>query len=266
MQAQIHIEGKMGYRKLAALICIVALGACGQPEDANAAPINSNASQQSGSAIQRVISPSAIGTTLAYTEHLLGTPAMRSNVDPIGVTRNIYQVGDCTVSVGVKNGKVVAVGMWLKPGACDIEVSGLLFQQRPVMASSTRYRDWSQRGPLHFVDEQIPSCNACGEGFPMAYVNGTSAGGLFDVMLSGWDNLDKADPWKDAIRNSGINLERLPITKDNCPLQRFDDLGARTMGNTPVESIQFGERGTLQPVCNARTAQTYRGGEYIGLD
>ena len=104
---------------------------------------------------------------------------------------------------------------------------------------------------------------ACGEGFPQALIDGYSASGSFDVGLGGWDSLSKADRWLGAIRASDIDEDALPFSGHNCPLRRFDALGYMTMADTPVESIEFGRTGAVQPACSARPAQQYRNGGYV---
>jgi hypothetical protein len=212
---------------------------------------------------QQIVSPGSLGANLAYVENQIGQPAKFTRVDGLGITRNLYEVSGCVVNVGVLEGKVVSIGMMLKPNVCDLDVSEILGVRSPILASATTYRDWSSRGQLHFTDDQIPSCNACGEGFPNAIIDGYSAGGLFDIMLSGWGDFSKASQWKDAIWNSGIDLDKLPTTKE-CPLRQFDGLAYSLMADTPVEGVEFGRIGAVQPVCSARPVQQYRSGGYVG--
>ncbi len=229
---------------------------------ASASEPSSDVNPRLGGKFQQVVNPASLGTNFAYLESIIGRPAKFTDVDVLGITRNRYEVSGCFLEVGVREGKVVSVGMMLNPNTCDLDVSGLLGTASPTLASATTYRDWSSRGQLHFTDVQIPGCNACGEGFPNAIIDGTSASGLFDIKLSGWADLSKADPWKEAIRESGLDLNSLPITKD-CPLREFDGLAYSLMADTPVDGIEFGRIGAVQPVCSASPVQRTRDGSFF---
>lgn len=215
--------------------------------------------QREPSVIQRIVSPDILGSNSAYVESLLGTPPRHTAVDGVGITRNTYEVGECFITTGVRGGRVVSVGLGLTPGVCDVDVAELLGRSQPTLASATTYRDWSVRGPLHFTDLQMPSCMACWESYPFALIDGTSARGMFDILLNGLGDWEGANAWSEAVRQSGLDLDNLPYSGSGCPLRAFDQIGFEQMANTRVDTIEFGRPDAVQPACSARPAQMRRG-------
>lgn len=204
-----------------------------------------------GGALGEIVTPEVLGTNLKYVESLIGRPAMRTMTDALGIERNFYKRGDCYIQVGAKDARVVSVGADnLGSEGCDVDVGSLLTGRGHIMASQTKYADYSVRGPLHFTDGQIPGCNACGEGMPYALIDGYSAIGNFDVQLSGDGDYNTGSKWRDIIRDSGVDDTKLPLTKENCPLRAFDAQGFELMKGLKVTGIAFGVPNALQPVCS----------------
>jgi hypothetical protein len=231
-------------------------------------PAGSNASAQDArSIVGRVVSPESLGNNISYIEHVLGVPARTTDIDPLGYERNTYEVGQCNISVGVKEYKVVSVGTNLIAGQCDVEVSLHVNTSRPTYASETTYGDWARRGGLyHFVSEAFAGCNACGDANPPSmYTIGNGAAGYFDVAVGGWDHYEAASPWFSAIARSNIDTDRLPTSAEGCPLAQFSRVGLSAMSGARVRWIEFGEAGAIQPACNPRTVLKIIRGDYIGL-
>lgn len=256
-------------RILAAFTLASALLVCGcsqaaandrpDAEEAGIVTLDNGAQPSRAATLERVVSPDILGSNSSFVENLLGQPARHTALDGMGVTRNTYEIGDCTLHTGVVEGRVVSVRLNLIPGVCDIDVRELLGRPASTMASSTTYGDWSTRGALHFTDLQMPSCNACWESYPYALIDGTSAQGSFDILLNGMGDWGRADVWHEAVRRSGLDLESLPNTGRGCPLRAFDEIGSMQMGATRVDTIEFGRRDAVQPACSARPVQMRRG-------
>lgn len=250
---------------VSALLCLVA-SACGKAgtppksdgaQTSNEQIASSSSPQTPGTAagvgdMDQIVTPENLGANLKYVEALIGGPAMRTMKDDLGIERNFYKRGECYIQVNVKEARVVSVGASnLDAEGCDVDVGFLLSQGSHVMASKTKYADYVVRGPLHFTDGQVPSCNACGEGLsPYALIDGYSAIGNFDVRLSGDGDMDAGEKWRDLIRNSGVLDHNLPQTKENCPLRAFDAQGFEFLKHTKVTGIVFGIPGNVQPVCS----------------
>ncbi|KAF7962278.1 hypothetical protein AWV80_23360 [Cupriavidus sp. UYMU48A] len=105
-----------------------------------------------------------------------------------------------------------------------MDVRWPFIRQGPVMASSTTLGDYAPRGALHFTDPQFPPCNSCGEGAVYANIDGTTAGGGFDMQLIGDTEWKSRDAWLDTVRRAGIDDEKLPTDGYSCPLRQFDNL------------------------------------------
>lgn len=127
------------------------------------------------------------------------------------------------------------------------------------MASKTTFRDYAWRGPLHFTDPQLPSCNACGEGSFHAIIDGVGALSMLSVQLEGatYTPDSRYDDWRSLLRSNGVDGsddEALPVTSSNCPLRRFDREAYELLKGTKVTGIAFSRTPeVLQPQCNGKT-------------
>ena len=236
-------------RKLAtsAFVLVVTLTFGGSQVAAAAAPLD------------KIVNPSFLGVTVKYAEFMIGVPAMREKIDDLGFQRNLYERDGCYIQLGVKSGQVVSVGMYFNPkNGCDLDLSDTT--NRPgARGSQTTFKDYAWRGPLHFTDPQLPSCNACGEGSFNATVDGVGVMGNVSVQLSAdtYGPGNKHGAWRDLLRANGIDGTRedsLPLTAENCPLRRFDAQAFNLLKDTRVTGIAFSRtRGALQPACSGTT-------------
>lgn len=204
----------------------------------------------------KIVNPSFLGVTVKYAEFMIGSPAMREKIDDLGFQRNTYELGDCYINVGIKNDKVVSVGMYFQPDkGCDVDVSDIV--NRPsVRGSMTRFKDYERWGDLHITDPQLPSCNACGEGSFYATIDGVGAMGYLSVQLTGdsYGSGSQHDAWRNLLRINGVEGDSLPLAADNCPLRRFDAQAFSLLKNTPVTGIAFSRtHRALQPECSGKT-------------
>lgn len=222
--------------------------------------------------VQEVVDRSIIGVTQKYAEFKIGSPAITEKYDSLGIQRNLYQVGKCYVTLGIKNSEVVSVRMYASKGTCDLNLSGKFpFSKPGKMLTDTTFEDWSRLGPLHFVDPGLPSCNACGESDISVYglIDAVGVNGMIEVQVggggSGNDAITKGhSAWRDMLRNARIEGENLPVTAQNCPLRQFDKQAFQLMKGANVTSIGYGRPNTLQPACSATTDQQYRDtGDFI---
>jgi len=229
---------------------------------------------KAATSLDEIVNPGMLGKTLKYAEFKIGSPAMREVTDQLGIQRNFYELNGCTVSVGVSNNKVASVGLTLDPSkGCDLDVSGVAETPQPgskakMLASATTFKNYAWRGPLHFTDPQLPSCNACGEGSFNATIDGVGALNMLSVQLEGHSYApgSRYDGWRDLLRANGIDGTQediLPLTGENCPLRRFDAQAYQLLKDTRVTGIAFSQtREVLQPQCNGKTVWplTLRGG------
>ncbi|RRU02341.1 hypothetical protein [Stenotrophomonas sp. 278] len=229
---------------------------------------------QADTSLDEVVNPSMLGKTLKYAEFKIGSPAMREFTDDLGIRRNFYEVNGCTVAVSVSNSNVVSVGMSLEPTkGCDLDVNGIAEGAKPgskatILASKTTFKDYAWRGPLHFTDPQLPSCNACLEGGFNANIDGVGALGMVSVQLEGatYTPDSRYQDWRSLLRNNGIDgtdSDALPITSSTCPLRRFDHQAYQLLKNTKVIGISFSRTSeVLQPQCSGKTVWPliHRGG------
>lgn len=208
--------------------------------------------------INKIVNPGFLGVTVKYAEFMIGSPAMREKIDDLGFQRNTYERGDCYIDVGIKNDKVVSVGMYFEPKkGCDVDVSNIVNRQGVSMDSMTRFKDYAWRGELHFTSPQFPSCNACGEGPFYATIDGTGAMGYLSVQLTGdaYGSGSQYDAWMSLLERNGVEGHSLPLTAENCPLRRFDAQAFNLLKNTRVTGIAFSSslNRALQPECSGKT-------------
>jgi hypothetical protein len=209
--------------------------------------------------LDKIVNPSFIGVTVKYAEFAIGVPAMRERTDDLGFQRNTYERDGCYIQLGIKSGQVVSVGMYFNPKiGCDINAAEAT--KRPgVRGSQTKFKDYAWRGPLHFTDPQLPSCNACGEGTFNATVDGVGVLNNVSVQLSGdtYAPGNKYDAWRDLLRANGIDgrsEDALPLTAENCPLRRFDAQAFNLLKDVRVTGIAFSRTPeALQPACSGKT-------------
>ena len=209
--------------------------------------------------LNKIVNPGFLGVTVKYAELLIGSPAMREKMDDLGFQRNVYERDGCYIDVGVKNDKVISVGMYFQPEkGCDVDVSEIV--SRPgVKGSNTRFKDYAGRGDLHFTDPQLPSCNACGEGSFNATIDGVSALGMLSVQLTGdtYGPGNNRDAWRDLLRKNGIDGTRenaLPSTAEDCPLRRFGKQAFSLVKDARVTGIAYSRtHRALQPECSGKT-------------
>jgi len=224
--------------------------------------------------LNEIVNPAMLGKTLKYAEFKIGSPAMREVTDDLGIQRNFYEVNGCTVVISVSKNNVVSVGMSLEPSkGCDLDVNGIAEgsahrSKAKILASKTTFRDYAWRGPLHFTDPQLPSCNACGEGSFHATIDGVGALSMLSVQLEGatYTADSRYDEWRSLLRNSGVDGsddDALPVTSSNCPLRRFDQEAQELLKGTKVTGIAFSRTPEiLQPQCSGKTVWPliHRGG------
>lgn len=226
--------------------------------------------------VQDVVQRGILGITQKYAEFKIGSPAITEKTDHFGIQRNIYEVSNCYVTLGIQKGIVVSVRMFVGKN-CDLDVSDEL-RKPGTKLSQTTFEDWGRPGEIHFVDpDQFPPCNGCGEygEFVFGNFDARGANGMVEKQLGGGDYSDKVfyvglQHWKDMIWNSGIDTDHLPLTSDvlsPCPLQKFDEAGYQLMSKGKISSIGFGYSGTLQPACSAETDQRIRTtGDFIKIN
>jgi hypothetical protein len=202
--------------------------------------------------LSKIVTPALLGVTLKYAEYESGVPAMREKTDALGTQHNYYERSGCTIFLGIRDNKVVSVGAYVaRDHKCDVNVSSIV-NKPGTMASSTVFRNYAWRGKLHFTSTQIPACNGCWEGQFNAMMDGYGALGNVDIRLIGQDSKawDAYDEYLYSHGMDGDARRKLPMTGDNCPLRRYDEVGYRLLQNTPVIGIEFGRFGSLQPQCS----------------
>lgn len=217
--------------------------------------------------LDEIVTPSMLGVTVKYAEYKIGVPAKREKIDDLGFQRNIYDLNGCYISIGIKNGEVVSIGMSFQPeNGCDVDVSGMMYRPSGVIkGSSTTFKDYAWRGQLHFTDPQIPTCNGCWEGIFYATIDGFSALGNISVQLTadsyGPESGHRA--WRDMLDKNNLGnekFENLPLTAENCPLRRFDEQAFNLFKDTKVAGIEYGrsnmEPSPLQPQCSGKTVHS----------
>lgn len=205
------------------------------------------------SPLSKIVTPDLLGVTIKFAEHQIGVPARKEKVDGLGILHHYYERQGCSIFVGTKDDKVVSVGANIpkKGGKCDIDVSNIV-NKPGTMASKTVFKDYAWRGILHFTNDQIPSCNACGEGTFNAMIDGYSALGSVDIRLEGFED-DKWEAFADYMLKNGMDYDerdKLPMTGYDCPLREYDAIGYEYLKNTRVIAIEFGRYGSLQPQCS----------------
>lgn len=211
--------------------------------------------------LNEIVNPKFLGVSLKYAESKIGSPAKYEHTDALGFKRNTYELQKCQIEVGVKDNKVVSVGMYFDPKkGCDVDVSEIV-NKPGSKGSKTRFKDYSWRGELHFTSPQMPPCNACGEGPFYATIDGVGAMGMLTVQLQG-DYIapgSKYDEWTQVIRDSGIDTWKLSQSAQNCELRRFDKQGYALLKDTPVTGIAFSyTHRALQPECSGESVHRTR--------
>lgn len=213
----------------------------------------------SAESLNKIVNPSLLGTTVKYAEFLIGAPAMLERMDDVGIQRNSYERKGCYISLGVDNGKVISVGMFFDTAkGCDLDVSETV-NRRGAKGSKTTFKDYAWRGPLHFTDPQLPSCNACGEGSFNALIDGVGVMSNLSIQLSAdtYGPGNNHDAWRSLLRKNGIDgspSKALPLTAENCPLRKFDAQAYEILKNTPVTGIAYSRTPeALQPTCSGET-------------
>jgi hypothetical protein len=215
--------------------------------------------------VQDVVQRSTLGITQKYAEFKIGSPAITEHTDYLGIRRNLYQIGTCYVTLGIKKGSVVSVRMFVNKN-CDLDVSNETSKPGKTMLSQTTFEDWARLGNFSFVepDEMGASSNGIGEygEFVFGKVGAATVNGMVEVQLGGGDYQDKVftsglETWKEMLTKAGIDYRNLPLTEP-CPLHQLDEAAYQLMGKAKITSIGFGFSNTLQPACNASTDQQMR--------
>jgi hypothetical protein len=214
--------------------------------------------------IQELVSRYTLGITQKYAEFKIGSPAITEKTDSLGIQRNLYKVGQCLVTLGIKNSEVVSVRMNASKAKCDLDVSDEFLSKRRKMLTDTTFDDWAQRfGTLHFTDPDIPGCNACEESDFDVYgrVDASGVFGMIEVQVGGDSSGTAAskghEAWREMLSRAGIDGNDLPISGLDCPLRQFDTLAFQLMKTAKIISIGFGRPNTLQPECSAVTDQKF---------
>lgn len=222
--------------------------------------------------IQDIVNRSILGVSQKYAEFKIGSPAITEKTDSLGIQRNLYEVGQCYVTLGIRNSEVVSVRMYAYKDKCDLDLSDDIFFGRPgTMLTDTTFEDWARLGTLHFVTPGLPSCNACGETDIDVYglVDAVGVTGMVEVQVGGNGFGNNAarkgyDIWREMLRRAGIDGDKLPTSGSDCPLRQFDRQAYQLMKDFKVSSIGYGRPNTLQPACSAVTDQQYRStGDFI---